>query len=137
MFYLSKDLYVVLRDRDFDQISEESLEIYNDYDEACAEAEKLTFLEVEAWEKKNPDTPTDWRPSYLQYQVYPIHDVVNGRIHEVEESAYESGHDSGHESGYDDGYNQGYKEAGHDRDTAYDEGYQQGLEDGKQQSGTE
>lgn len=137
MFYLSKDLYVVLRDRDFDQITEEDLEIYNDYDEACAEAERLTFLEVDAWEKKNPDSPSEWRPFYLQYHVYAIHEVVSSRIHQVEESAYDSGYDSGSNSGYENGYDEGFKEGKGSTDEAYDDGYQQGLQDGKQQSGTE
>ena len=134
MFYLSKDLYVVLRDSNPDIIADKDLEIYNDYDEACAEAERLTFLEVQEWEKKNPERlPGDYRPSYLTFHVLSLPEAIDNRLTQVEESAYDSGHNSGSESGYDDGY----KDAERSSEDSYNDGYQQGLQDGKQQSDTE
>ena len=134
MFYLSKDLYVILRDSNPDIIADKDLEIYNDYDEACAEAERLTFLEVQEWEKKNPERlPGDYRPSYLTFSVLSLPDAIDNRLTQVEESAYDSGHNSGSESGYDDGY----KDAERSSEDSYNDGYQQGLQDGKQQSDTQ
>ena len=132
MFYLSKDLYVILRDSNPDIIADKDLEIYNDYDEACAEAESLTFLEVQEWEKKNP-TSSGYRPSYLIYHVLSLPDAIERRLSQVEESAYDSGSNSGYENGYDEGFSEGESS----KDQAYDDGYQQGLQDGKQQSDTE
>ena len=134
MFYLSKDLYVVLRDCDAEYVVDKDLEIYNDYDEACAEAERLTFLETEEWEKKNPEAAGgDWRPSYLTFGVLSLPDAIERRLSQVEESAYDSGSNSGYENGYDEGFSEGESS----KDQAYDDGYQQGLQDGKQQSDTE
>ena len=134
MFYLSKDLYVILRDSNPDIVADKDLEIYNDYDEACAEAERLTFLEVQEWEKKNPERlPGDYRPSYLTYHVLSLPDAIDNRLSQVEESAYDSGSNSGYENGYDEGFSEGESS----KDQAYDDGYQQGLQDGKQQSDTE
>ena len=132
MFYLSKDLYVVLRDSNPDIIADKDVEIYNDYDEACAEAERLTFLEVQEWEKKNP-TSSGYRPSYLIYHVLSLPDAIERRLSQVEESAYDSGSNSGYENGYDEGFSEGEGS----KDQAYDDGYQQGLQDGKQQSDTQ
>ena len=138
MFYLSKDLYVILRDYDTEYISDSDLEIYNDYDEAIAEAERLTSEETEEWLKKNPEKdPDDWRPSYLRFVVLPISDAIKRRLDTVSESAYDDGVDSGRESGYEDGYDQGFKDGERGVESAYDDGYERGLEDGKQQSSTE
>jgi len=138
MFYLSEDLYVILRDYDTEYISDSDLEIYNDYDEAIAEAERLTSEETEEWLKKNPEKDgNDWRPSYLRFVVLPISDAIKRRLDVISESAYDDGVDSGRESGYEDGYVQGFKDGERDKEAAYDDGYQQGLEDGKQQSSTE
>ena len=138
MFYLSKDLYVVLRDCDSEYVAEPDLQIFNDYDEACAEAERLTYLEVESWEKQNPErAEDDFRPYYLTYKVLPLNEAISNRIDYISESAYDGGVDSGRESGYEDGYDQGFKDGETGKEAAYDDGYQQGLEDGKQQSSTE
>ena len=119
MFYLSGDLYVVLRSCDNDCVPEPSLRIFNDYDEACSEAETLTFLEIDSWIQQNPERAKDnYRPDYLVYKVIPLTDAISDRINYVAESSYDEGLSSGNENGYD-------------------EGYQQGLEDGKQQSGAQ
>jgi hypothetical protein len=138
MFYLSKDLYVVLRDSDSEYVAEPDLQIFNDYDEACAEAERLTYLEVESWEKQNPErAEDDFRPSYLTYKVLPLNKAISNRIDYISESSYDEGLSSGNENAYNESYNQGYKDGEAEKDRVFDDGYQQGLEDGKQQSGAQ